>query len=188
LIQHNNELAIQRCKEQMLKYGFSNKLNILLLDLLVSQQLWSSVEIILEHLKHSQQHQLIIYKAKLALYHNGIDQAETLLTQLIEKVPLYGEAYDLLIEIYCQQEQWSSALIWAQKVLKLTPAVSARALVVADLAIKTQDFPLYWQTGKTLVHYLPVWGHEWLAIVKRYSDLFEAHFFTTPNRHQALQH
>ncbi|HIF9411534.1 TPA: response regulator [Photobacterium damselae] len=188
LIQHNNELAIQRCKEQMLKYGFSNKLNILLLDLLVSQQLWSSVEIILEHLKHSQQHQLIIYKAKLALYHNEIDQAETLLTQLIEKVPLYGEAYDLLIEIYCQQEQWQSALIWAQKVLKLTPAVSARALVVADLAIKTQDFPLYWQTGKTLVHYLPVWGHEWLAIVKRYSDLFEAYFFTTPNRHQALQH
>ncbi|ARR49892.1 hypothetical protein CAY62_10140 [Photobacterium damselae subsp. damselae] len=46
----------------------------------------------------------------------------------------------------------------------------------------------YWQTGKTLVHYLPVWGHEWLAIVKRYSDLFEAHFFTTPNRHQPLQH
>ena len=166
--------AITLCRQLLQQYGHNIDIEILLLDLLIEQQAWSQAQSLLTIFsQHSNNHKLRLRQARLVQLQGDILSATLLLQTLIKQVPLFIEAYDELASLLHQQHQDNEAKIIANQALMLTPSISHRSLLVAKLAVNTNDPSLFIKTGKILVTHLPIIDNDWLIHLAQFTALFE---------------
>ena len=172
----NNHIqeAITLCRQLLQQYGHNIEIEILLLDLLINQQDWIQAQQLLTLFsRRSQHHKLILRKAQLMHKQGNFVEAIQLLQTLIKQVPLFVEAYDELATLLHQQHQDNDAKIIAYQALQLTPSISHRSLLVAELAVNTNDQLLFVKAGKILVTHLPIIDNDWILQFAQFTALFE---------------
>lgn len=166
--------AISLCRQLLQLHGHNIDIEIILLDLLIDQQDWIQAQQLLTLFsERSQHHKLILRKAQL-MHKQGDDVAAIQQLQiLIKQVPLFVEAYDELAVLLQQQHQSNAAKDIAYQALRLTPSISHRSLLTAQLAVKTNDPSLFMKTGKILVTHLPLIDNDWIIQFAQFTTLFE---------------
>ncbi|MEC6831828.1 response regulator [Photobacterium toruni] len=166
--------AISLCRQLLQLHGHNIEIEIILLDLLIDQQDWIQAQQLLTLFsERSQHHKLILRKAQL-MHKQGDDVAAIQQLQiLIKQVPLFVEAYDELAVLLQQQHQSNAAKDIAYQALRLTPSISHRSLLTAQLAVKTNDPSLFMKTGKILVTHLPLIDNDWIIQFAQFTTLFE---------------
>lgn len=168
--------AISLCRQLLQLHGHNIDIDIeiILLDLLIDQQDWIQAQQLLTLFsERSQHHKLILRKAQL-MHKQGDDVAAIQQLQiLIKQVPLFVEAYDELAVLLQQQHQSNAAKDIAYQALRLTPSISHRSLLTAQLAVKTNDPSLFMKTGKILVTHLPLIDNDWIIQFAQFTTLFE---------------
>ncbi|MEC6798304.1 response regulator [Photobacterium sp. S4TG1] len=172
----NNQIstAITLCRHLLQQHGHNLEIEILLLDLLISQQDWLLAQQLLTLFsERSQHHKLGLRQAQLRHKQGDNLAAIQLLQTLIRQVPLFVEAYDELALLLHQQQQSDEAKNIAYQALMLTPSISQRSLMAAQLAVSTNDAPLFFKIGKIFVTHLPVIDDDWITYFAQFSALFE---------------
>ncbi|SMY35577.1 Chemotaxis protein CheY [Photobacterium malacitanum] len=172
----NNKIstAMTLCRQLLRQQGHNLEIEILLIDLLIKQQQWSQAQQLLTLFsQHSQNHKLILRQAQLTHHQGDTPAAICILQTLIKQVPLFVEAYDELAILLQQQQQNDNAKVIAYKALLLTPTISHRSLLVAQLAVNTNDQSLFIKVGKTLVNHLAIIDDDWIVYLAQYTAQFE---------------
>ncbi|WP_297481975.1 response regulator [uncultured Photobacterium sp.] len=174
-IENNHILdAISLCRQLLQRHGHNIDIEIILLDLLISQQDWLPAQQLLTLFsERSQHHKLGLRQAQLMHKQGDTLAAIQLLQTLIKQVPLFVEAYDELAILLHQQHQSNAAKEIAYQALVLTPSISHRSLHVAQLAVNTNDPSLFIKTGKILVAHLPLIDNDWIIQFAQFTALFE---------------
>ena len=172
----NNHIqeAISLCQQLLQQHGHNIDIEILLIDLLIKKQHWSQAQQLLSLFsERSQHHKLVLRQAQLMHRQGDAVAAIQLLQTLIKQVPLFVEAYDELAALLHQQHQFNAAKEIAYQALKLTPSISHRSLLVAELAVNTNDQLLFVKAGKILVTHLPIIDNDWIFQFAQFTVLFE---------------
>ncbi|SMY35930.1 response regulator [Photobacterium andalusiense] len=174
-IENNNiPTAITLCRQLLQQQGHNLEIEILLIDLLIKQQQWSQAQQLLTLFnQHSHNHKLVLRQAQLTHLQGDTSAAISMLQTLIKQVPLFVDAYDELATLLQQQQQDDNAKVIAYKALLLTPTISHRSLLVAQLAVNTNDQSLFIKVGKTLVNHLPIIDDDWIVYLAQYTAQFE---------------
>ncbi|OBU23548.1 response regulator [Photobacterium aquimaris] len=172
----NNQIptAIRLCRQLLQQRGHNIEIEILLIDLLLKQQQWSQAQQLLTLFsQHSHNHKLVLRQAQLTHHQGDTSAAICILQTLIQQVPLFVEAYDELAILLQQQQQDDNAKVIAYKALLLTPTINQRSLLVAQLAVNTNDQSLFIKVGKTVVNHLPIIDDDWIVYLAQYTARFE---------------
>lgn len=166
--------AIFLCRQLLQQHGHNLEIEILLLDLLISQQDWLPAQQLLSLFsERSQHHKLGLRQAQLMHKQGDTIAAIQRLQTLIKQVPLFVEAYDELALLLHQQQQPCEAKAIAYQALMLTPSISQRSLMAAQLAVCTNDLSLFIKIGKTFVTHLPIINQDWIIYFAQFTALFE---------------
>lgn len=171
---HQTAHAIELCRQLLLYQGHNLEIEILLIDLLIEQQDWQqATQLLTIFTQHTNNHKLILRKAKLKHQLGETPAAIHCLQSLIKQVPLYVEAYDELANLLQQQQHYNDAKVIAEQAMTLTPGICHRSLLVAQLAADTNDHQLFFEAGKVLATHLPIFGNDWIASFAEFTAIFE---------------
>ncbi|WP_087016469.1 response regulator [Thaumasiovibrio subtropicus] len=180
--------ALKLCEMQIARLGKHQRVEKLWLDLLMESEQWDKAESVALTLaaEEASAHTALTL-AQIHLYRKEIETAIEQLNQLITAFPLCIEGYDLLVEVLKSERRFEEAIALSHVALKLTPNSTPRAMQLAKLAVKQDDFKKLTYAGHCLASYLPLLGERWLEYFSAYLYEFETFYFKQePHRQAAM--